>query len=145
MEKLNLPEFDFKLRKAGNNVEIFDALRKKFLVLTPEEWVRQHFVRTLTEHCGYPKALIKTEGGMKVNRLAKRTDILVYSRQGEPHLLVECKAPHVKIDESVFAQASRYNSVLGAPYVVLTNGLRHLSFSVSEEGYNPMEQIPSFP
>jgi len=125
MEQLNLPGFAHKIKQIGGKDYIFDVLRKKFVRVTPEEWVRQHVVHLLINQYGYPKALIRMEGGLLLNQLQKRTDILVYDRQGRPFLLVECKAPQVAIDQRVFDQIARYNHVHQAPYLVLTNGLVH--------------------
>lgn len=123
---LNLPPYPFKLTRKDNIVLIFDELRKKHLVLTPEEWVRQHFIQDLIASKNFPKTLIQIEGGLVLNQLQKRSDILVYNTKGEKLVLIECKAPSVKITPSVFEQASRYNSVHQARWVVLTNGLQHV-------------------
>jgi hypothetical protein len=130
MYKLNLPEFEYTLRKADGKVWIFDVIRKKFVVLTPEEWVRQHFVQHLITGLRYPKALIKLEGGLKYNTLNKRTDIVVYDRKGEPWMVVECKSPELKISESVLRQASVYNTTLKAKYITISNGLKHYCCSM---------------
>ena len=95
MIKLNLPDFDYKLKKAEGKVWIFDVIRKKYLVLTPEEWVRQHVVHFLITHKKYPKALIKLEGGLNYNQLQKRSDIVVFDREGKPWMIMECKAPAI--------------------------------------------------
>jgi Type I restriction enzyme R protein N terminus (HSDR_N) len=125
MFPLNLPPFDYQLRKQQQKIQIFDVLRKKWLVLTPEEWVRQHVVHHLLG-LGYPPALISLEAPLQYHGLAKRSDILVFDRQGQPFLLVECKAPHVEVSENVFRQALAYNHVWQAPHLVLSNGLSHL-------------------
>ncbi|MDN3588028.1 type I restriction enzyme HsdR N-terminal domain-containing protein [Pedobacter aquatilis] len=123
---LNLPPYPFKITKKDNVVFIFDELRKKHLVLTPEEWVRQHFIQDLILSKKFPKTLIQIEGGLMLNQLQKRSDILVYNAAGEKLMLIECKAPNVKITEAVFEQASRYNSIHQAKWIVLTNGLQHV-------------------
>jgi hypothetical protein len=125
MHKLNLPEFKYKLRKADGKVYIFDVIRKKFMLLTPEEWVRQHFVHYLLTDLNYPRALIKLEGGLRYNTLSKRSDILVFDRQGKPWMVIECKSPDQKISENILRQASVYNSTLKAKYVTISNGLLH--------------------
>ena len=122
---LNLPPYPFKLSQKDNQLFIFDELRKKNLVLTPEEWVRQHFIQYLILHKKYPKSLIKVEGGLKLNKLQKRTDILIYSKTGLPEILVECKASFVKIDQKVFDQIARYNMIHQVKYLVVSNGLKH--------------------
>ncbi|WP_421942801.1 type I restriction enzyme HsdR N-terminal domain-containing protein [Pedobacter sp.] len=123
---LNLPPYPFKITKKDNVVFIFDELRKKHLVLTPEEWVRQHFIQDLILNKKFPKTLIQIEGGLTLNQLQKRSDILVYNTAGEKLVLIECKAPNVKITPAVFEQASRYNSIHQAKWIVLTNGLQHV-------------------
>ncbi|MGY3055548.1 hypothetical protein ACVWYG_003769 [Pedobacter sp. UYEF25] len=123
---LNLPPYPFRITQKDNQVFIFDELRKKHLVLTPEEWVRQHFIQHLIAQHKFPKTLINIEGGLVVNQLQKRSDILVFNTNGEKLMLIECKAPKVKINEKVFAQALRYNSIHQAPWIVLTNGLQHV-------------------
>lgn len=124
--QLNLPPYPFKITQKENVVFIFDEIRKKHLVLTPEEWVRQHFVQHLISAKKFPKTLIKLEGGLILNQLQKRSDILVYNTDGEKVMLIECKAPKVKITPAVFEQASRYNSIHQAKWIVLTNGLQHI-------------------
>ena len=123
---LNLPPYPFKITRKNDVVFIFDELRKKHLVLTPEEWVRQHFIQDLILSKKFPKTLIQIEGGLTLNQLQKRSDILVYNTAGEKLVLIECKAPNVKITQSVFEQASRYNSIHQAKWIVLTNGLQHV-------------------
>ncbi|MGK7397743.1 MAG: type I restriction enzyme HsdR N-terminal domain-containing protein [Candidatus Cyclobacteriaceae bacterium M3_2C_046] len=125
METLNLPACQINLKKSSGKVEYFDIIRKKYLQLTPEEWVRQHFVHYLINYLNYPKSLIRLEGGLKYNQISKRSDILVYSRQGKPYLIVECKAPQVKITQDTFWQAATYNQVHQAQYLATTNGLVH--------------------
>ncbi len=122
--QLNLPSFDFKVEHREGKPYIFDVVRKKYVKLDPEEWVRQHFIHYLLQK-GYPRSLMKIEGGHQFNRLQKRSDILVYNRQGQPFLLVECKAPAVKISNKTFWQAGIYNQTCHAPYLVVTNGLSH--------------------
>jgi hypothetical protein len=123
MEKLNLPPFDFELKKSADDVLIFDALRKRFVVLTPEEWVRQHFIHYLIDHLKYPKALIRVEGGLTFNTLSKRSDIVVFDREVKPWMIVECKAPALKLSQRTIEQAATYNHSLKAKYVAITNGI----------------------
>lgn len=123
---LNLPPYPFKITKKDEVVFIFDEVRKKHLVLTPEEWVRQHFIQDLILNKKFPKTLIQIEGGLTLNQLQKRSDILIYNTAGEKLVLIECKAPNVKITPAVFEQASRYNSIHQAKWIVLTNGLQHV-------------------
>ncbi len=122
---LNLPPHPFKIIRKDESLYIFDELRKKMLVLTPEEWVRQHFIQFLIHQQKYPKSLIKLEGGLKLHKLQKRTDILIYNKNGKADVLVECKASTVRIDQQVFDQAARYNMIHQVKHLVVTNGLDH--------------------
>jgi hypothetical protein len=130
---LNLPQFEPQLQQRDGKLWIFDSLRKKFLVLTPEEWVRQHWINFLINHHNYPKGLFALEKGLKYNRMNKRTDLVVFDRQSNPFLLVECKAPGIKIDEKVLSQIMTYNSRLSCPNLVLSNGLTHVYMCYSDE------------
>jgi hypothetical protein len=125
MYKLNLPDFDYNLKKAEGKVWIFDVIRKKFIVLTPEEWVRQHFINYLVTDLKYPRSLIKVEGGLKFNQLSKRSDVVVFDREGKPWMVVECKSPTVALSQESLVQASTYNASLRAKYITITNGLSH--------------------
>ncbi len=125
MEQLNIPSFEYKLRKNAGKLYIYDELRKKFLVLTPEEWVRQHFVHHLINHYQYPKSLIKLESGLQYNQRQKRSDIQVYDRQGNIFMIIECKAPYIALSQAVFDQAAQYNKILQSPYLCITNGMSH--------------------
>ena len=126
MVKLNLPSFNVELKRELDKLLIFDFLRKRYVVLTPEEWVRQHFIHYLISHLQYPKALIRLEGGLTFNTLPKRSDIVIFSREGTPWMVVECKAPDVKLSARTIGQASVYNHSLKAKYVVITNGMKHI-------------------
>ncbi|MGO1244795.1 MAG: type I restriction enzyme HsdR N-terminal domain-containing protein [Sphingobacterium sp.] len=123
--QLNLPSCSSKITRKSNKLYIFDELRKRDLVLTPEEWVRQHWVHYLYTHKGYPKSLMQIEGGLKLNTLQKRSDLLIYNNNGEKILLAEFKAPTVKITENTFHQVANYNSVHRIPLLVVSNGLEH--------------------
>ena len=146
MQPLNLPPSTFKFKELNGKRAIFDIIRKKYVILTPEEWVRQNFIHFLIESRQYPKALIKLEFGVKYNELAGRSDITVFDRKGEIFMLVECKAPHIAVSNEVFAQASRYNIRLKAKYMVVTNGLLHFCCCINqaEKKYDFLEDIPSF-
>jgi hypothetical protein len=133
MVSLNLPAFEYKTKQVEGKPYIFDLLRRKYVRLSPEEWVRQHIIHLLLTHYAYPKALIRAEGGLVLNQTQKRTDVLVFDRQGQPFLLVECKAPHIPLTQSVFDQIGRYNHVHRAPYVVVSNGLVHYCCCVNHE------------
>jgi len=146
MKRLNLPTYTFKIISEGKKTKIFDDIRRKYLTLTPEEWVRQHFVKFLIQEKGYPKGLIALEKGLHLNSLYKRTDILVYSKSGQPILMVECKSADVKITQSVFDQISRYNLHYKLPYLIVSNGLEHycakLNFKTSN--FNFLNQLPAY-
>ena len=146
MFKLNLPDFNIKLRKAEGKVWIFDMIRKKFIVLTPEEWVRQHFIHYLINHLNYPKSLFRIEGSLTYNKLQKRSDILIYDRGGKPWMLVECKAPTIKLTQKAFNQVAVYNMTLGAQYIAVTNGRVQYCFEPSVHGEaNHLASFPEFP
>ncbi len=123
MDLLNLPSYDHKLKKINDKLCIWDIIRKKYIVLTPEEWVRQHFVHHLINDHNYPKSLIKLESSLNYNKLLKRTDIQVFDRDGCLFMIVECKAPYIKLSEAVFAQAAQYNKILKAQYLTIANGM----------------------
>ncbi len=125
MFTLNLPSADLKIIKRGTKPCIFDVLRRRYITLTPEEWVRQHFVHFLLHHLGYPKALLANEVSLSLNGTAKRCDSVLYDRTGTPRMIIEYKAPHIPITQNVFEQISRYNLVLRVDYLVVTNGLNH--------------------
>ncbi len=146
MQTLNLPPYQFKLKQLGLRTQIFDAIRKKYVVLTPEEWVRQNFLQFLIQDKKFPSSLIAVEAGLKYNQLQKRMDVLVYDKLGSPHLMVECKAPEVKITQDVFDQIARYNMVFKVKYLVVTNGLHHFCclMDYTKETYVYLEQIPVF-
>jgi len=145
MKKLNLPEFPAKLKQAdGGKVLIFDIIRKKYVQLTPEEWVRQNFIYYLVNFLDYPKSLIKVESGLRYNRLLKRSDILVFNRDVEPLLLVECKSSDLKITQDVLDQAAVYNRSLNARYLLVTNGIQHLCWQISDDGNRLLEDIPRY-
>ena len=146
MQKLNLPNYKFKLKSNENKTLIFDNLRKKYMVLTPEEWVRQHFVQFLIEEKNYPASLIAIEKQVLVNNLKKRSDILVFNKDGNPEIIVECKAPKIKITQATFDQIARYNSKLRANFLVVTNGLSHFycKMDFEKETYLFLKEIPDY-
>lgn len=146
MKALNLPPYQFKIKQQGLRTQIFDSIRKKYVVLTPEEWVRQNFLQFLIQEKNYPASLIAVEAGLKYNQLQKRMDVLVYDKQGTPHLMVECKAPEVKINQDVFDQIARYNMVFKVKYLVVTNGMHHFCclMDYTNNAYQYLEQIPVF-
>jgi len=134
MLKLNLPEFDFKIKKDEGKIWIFDIIRKKFVILTSEEWVRQHFLHYLITEMKYPKSLLKIETGLNYNTLMKRSDIQIYDREGKPWMIVECKAPEQKLTQQTIAQVSAYNATIKTRYVAITNGLTHYCYEIDWQG-----------
>ncbi|MCK9616736.1 MAG: type I restriction enzyme HsdR N-terminal domain-containing protein [Lentimicrobiaceae bacterium] len=146
MIPLNLPEYTFTTRTVSGKTEIFDDIRKRFVALTPEEWVRQHFIKYLVIEKQYPKSLIAVEMNLKVIRRAKRSDIVVFGRNGIPMMVVECKAPHIKISQKAFDQVARYNMTFNVRFLVVTNGLEHycckIDFAASQ--YSFLDFIPDF-
>ncbi|HEY1008705.1 MAG TPA: type I restriction enzyme HsdR N-terminal domain-containing protein [Daejeonella sp.] len=144
--QLNLPQYPFRLKQEDDTLSIFDEIRKKFLVLTPEEWVRQHFVQFLIREKGYPRSLVKLEGGLKLNSRQKRSDILLFNNSGEKVVLVECKAPAIKISQETFDQAARYNFVYRVQYLVVTNGLEHFCAEIDfgNEQYKFLSDLPAY-
>lgn len=123
LQILNLPSYNHKLKKINDKLCIWDIIRKKNIVLTPEEWVRQHFVHHLINEYQYPKSLIKLESSLEYNKRLKRTDIQVFDREGNLFMIVECKAPYIKLSQAVFTQAAQYNQVLKAQYLTISNGM----------------------
>ena len=144
--KLNLPEYQFRIMELNGRLQIFDDLRKKFVALTPEEWVRQNFLQYLIREKKYPQSLITVEGGLKLFRRSKRTDIVVFNNLGKPLLIVECKSPETTINQNVFDQVARYNMALEVKYLVLTNGMNHFICSIDyvSQSYFFLREIPEY-
>jgi len=146
MRKLNLPAYEFSYRSDGEDLLVLDIYRKRFVRLTPEEEVRQRFARYLVEEKGYPASLVMTEYSLKVNKLSRRCDILVHKPAGHPVLLVECKAPEVKISQASFDQVARYNLAFRVRYLMVTNGLKHYccQLDFETEKITFLNEIPSY-
>jgi len=146
MYSLNLPDYPHKIKQENNKAYIFDFIRKKYLVLTPEEWVRQHFVHYLITLKKFPSSLIVIEKGLKLNEMQKRADVLVYNKNGNPLVLVECKAATVKITQETFNQIARYNMVFHVPYLIVTNGLQHYCCKIdfNNQSFAFLDNIPMF-
>lgn len=143
--QLNLPAFDIRLRHADDGApQVYDPLRHKWVALTPEEWVRQHFVNYLAECLGYPPAVMANEVGMHLNGTQRRCDTLVYSRDLRPLAVVEYKRPTVEITSVVFDQIARYNSVIGARWLIVSNGIRHFCCRFDGDGYSFVRAIPEY-
>ncbi|WP_104736156.1 type I restriction enzyme HsdR N-terminal domain-containing protein [Hanstruepera ponticola] len=146
MQELQFPTYSFRFKNSENKVSIFDSIRKKFVVLQPEEWVRQHCVQFLIKEKKYPASLINVEKELQINDLKKRYDIVVYNTDGSIHLIVECKAPKISIDQDTFDQIARYNLSLNASYLMVTNGLNHYycQMDLEKECYLFLKDIPSY-
>lgn len=146
MLALNLPQFDVNLKKSEGKIWIFDGIRKKYMVLTPEEWVRQHLINYFVRHLNYPKSLIRVERGLYYNQLQKRSDITVFDRSGNPWMIVECKSPEVELDQKSILQVSVYNSDIQAKYVAVSNGLKHVCYEAKAEAKDVvlLKDFPKF-
>ena len=144
MQKLNFPEYQFRFKNKENKRLIFDEIRKKFVILTPEEWVRQHVIRYLVFDKNYPTSHLSVEKQLKLHETVKRYDILLYNRDGGIELIVECKAPGVKISQDTFDQVARYNFVLRANLLMVTNGLEHYFCKMDFEAkrYEFIKELP---
>ena len=146
MENLSLPAYDFRYTERENKKYIFDIIRKKYVLLTPEEWVRQNFIRYLLEEKGYIQSLVRVEMFFKLNRLSKRADIALFNRKGQPKVLVECKSHKVTISQVVFEQVARYNLSFKVDFLIVTNGLQHYCCKMDYEkkSYTFLKEIPGF-
>lgn len=143
---LNLPTYPFKIIQKEDVYYIFDETRKKHLVLTPEEWVRQHFIKFLVSEKQFPASLMQIEGGLNLNQTKKRSDVLIYNATGEKLMVVECKAPSVKISQATFDQAARYNKVYQANWLAITNGLNHYYAKIDHKNstFTWIADLPNF-
>ena len=146
MIELNLPKYNPRLSKTATGVMIYDDLRRKAVRLTPEEWVRQHFIHYLIDHLDYPAALMQNEVALQLGQTTKRCDTLLYDRQLRPQMILEYKAPHIPLTDKVLQQILRYNLVLRVPYLVLSNGLEHFTYHIDYEGmsYEALPEIPPY-
>jgi hypothetical protein len=145
LPELNFPEYEFRIKIDGNQQQIFDEVRKKYVALTPEEWVRQHLVKFLIEEKRFPRSLMHIEAEISVYQASRRCDVLVYNRAQQPVLIAECKAPEVAITSDTFIQAATYNSVVKAPYLLITNGFDHFCCKVSADGETTfLTELPLF-
>lgn len=140
MQQLNLP--DYQPRLEGEN--IWCQVRKKWIFLTPEEWVRQHFIHLLVHYLNYPAGLFRLEHDLSYFKNKKRSDISVFDRDGSLFLLVECKAPSVALNEKVLTQAAQYNKVLDAQYVAISNGMKHFVWEKGEKGLRQLRDFPAW-
>ena len=146
MQELNFPKFSFRFKNSENKVSIFDSIRKKFIILQPEEWVRQHCISFLIQTKNYPKSLINVEKVLTLNGLKKRYDIVVFNSDGSIFLIVECKSFKVNITQATFDQIARYNLKLNAKYLMVTNGLNHYYCQMDFENkcYIFLKNLPDY-
>lgn len=144
--KLNLPDFELKCRGENDQQQVFDPIRKKYVSLTPEEYVRQYVINYLTNHKGFPVGLLSVEVPVSVNNMQQRADIVAFSRSAKPLLVVECKAFSIELTQQTYAQAARYNLSLKAPYLMVTNGIAHYISKIDfiEGKAESLQQIPNF-
>jgi hypothetical protein len=146
VENLQIPLTELRLRKYGSRWQVFDIFRKKFVIVTPEEWVRQQLLHYMVNSLGFPAGLIKVESLVEVNGLKQRTDAVVYNQLLKPILLIECKRPSVMLTQSTFDQAARYNTKLKIPCLLISNGLKHVfaHINFNENTFTYLPDIPSF-
>ncbi len=146
MNELNLPPFDVKLRGTREKPEVFDFLRRKYVALTPEEWVRQHFTHWLVEHKGYPKELLGNEIELHCGEKKLRCDSILYHKTTLPQMIIEYKAPTVPLTQRVFDQISVYNLLLRVDYLMVSNGLQHFCCRMDYEkrSYQFLQEIPNY-
>ena len=146
MQSLNLPPAELKLSEHNGQSCVFDILRRRYIRITPEEWVRQHFVHYLIEHKGYPSELLANEVSLSLNSTTKRCDTVLYDQKAQPRMIVEYKAPHIALSQKVFDQISRYNIVLRVPYLIVSNGIQHYCCRVNyeQQTYQFLREIPDY-
>ena len=146
MQQLNLPEYAFRIKTEDGKTMIFDAIRRKFVALTPEEWVRQNFIEYLKTEKNYPASLMAVEKQITINRMQRRFDLLVYSRTHQSCLIAEFKAPDVKITQDVFDQVVRYNMALKVAGIIVSNGLQHFACKMdyANNTYSYLREIPGY-
>ena len=144
MLAIQYPETNFQIKKDAGNDIIFDSLRKKWLLLTPEEWVRQNFVQYLVQVKKYPATLIAMEKLIRLGELKKRFDILVYDTQHRPWMMIECKAPSIKLDESVLHQLLRYHISVPTGFLVISNGERTYGWEKKDQGLQLIGELPEW-
>lgn len=146
MQKLNFPTYSFRFKNSENKISIFDEIRKKFVILQPEEWVRQHCVHYLMTEKKYPKSLINVEKELIINDLKKRYDIVVFNPDGSIHLIVECKSTKININQDTFDQIARYNLSVNATFLMVTNGINHYycQMDFENEAYSFLKDIPNY-
>jgi hypothetical protein len=146
LKPLKLPPCSLRIKEGPGGKLIFDRLRQKYVALTPEEWVRQHFVNYLTEYLHYPSGLIQVEASLRLNTMKRRADILIHDRSGQPVMVVECKAPEVKLTQPVLDQVINYNFTYGVRWVVVTNGVMHCTGKIDKiaNSISMLDHVPDY-
>jgi len=146
MLQLNLPQYSFRIKKQNEKLVIFDSQRKRYVALTPEEWVRQNFIRFLIEEKGYPAAYLAIEKQLNMNGMKKRCDAILYNEHVQPFLIIELKAPNVAISQATFDQVAVYNAKLKVDFFIISNGIEHFCCKVNTETarYEFFPEIPDF-
>ncbi len=146
MLQLNLPQYSFRIKKQNEKLVVFDSQRKRYVALTPEEWVRQNFIRFLIEEKGYPAAYLAIEKQLNMNGMKKRCDAILYNEHGEPILIIELKAPNVTISQATFDQVAVYNAKLKVDFFIISNGIEHFCCKVNTQTarYEFFYEIPDF-
>lgn len=146
LQRLKLPEYDFDIKLANTDASIYDRFRKKYIKLTPEEWVRQNFIMYLVEEKGCPQSRIKLEASIKVNQLAKRCDAIIYGKDFNPLAILECKAPSVELNQKTLRQIGVYNMKLNVNLLLITNGLSHYAIKINreKEEFEMLGEIPKY-
>ena len=146
MFRLNLPQYEIKIGEKNGKRTIFDFVRRKYVTLTPEEWVRQHFTHYLTDHKGYPKGLMGNEVELRVGEKRLRCDTILYNKQGQPQMIIEYKAPTIQIQQKTFDQISVYNLLLHVDYLIVSNGLQHYccKMDYDSQKYLFLKEIPDY-
>ncbi len=147
LQKLNLPEYSFKIKSEGQRKYIFDNIRKRYIVLTPEEWVRQNLISYLVKEKKYPPSLMAVEMPLKINRMERRADIVLFSRLGKPLIIAECKAPGIPVSQLVFDQVAGYNLDMKVNYLIVSNGMAHYCAKLDHDkkSWEFLKQIPDYP
>jgi type I site-specific restriction endonuclease len=144
MMELNLPSYTFRVREQGQNKEIFDSVRRKFVTLTPEEWVRQHLIQFMVQDLKYPGGRMAVEKGFELFGKSYRADIVVHDAQGRPWMIVECKSPEIDLNEQVFYQAATYHLKLNVRYLVISNGIQHYCCKFADGSFRFHHEFPSY-
>lgn len=146
LQKITIPKFEYKTKVENDDLYIFDIIRKKYILLTPEEWVRQGLIHYLINDFNYPKGMMQVETGLKYDHRQKRSDILVYDRNTNPFLLIECKSMEVSLGQNTLEQVSQYNLSIQAKYIMISNGLEFSVFLFDKEKreYATINKIPIF-